>query len=178
MKNLLILIVLATSVLGCKKKRFNVIKYKVGSIQYYSAGNYSSALGQGNTKCILKNGTNRFSGYDENSNSTCSFYLQSNTAGQQMSDSAIAGADWFLKGDSIPASIYLRLHKAENSGKYSNTNFKSKYKTISYTILQDTPDIIEGTFEGKVYTDPKDPMLLTSDIVQIRDGYFCIPKTK
>jgi hypothetical protein len=179
MKNLLISIALLSCMIGCKKKKeWNVIKYKIGNVQYYSNGNYSSAIGDGNTPCKLKNGRNNFSGYDGNSNSVCVFKLVASTIGQQLSDSAIASANWFNFGDSIFASIYLTHQQFQASGLSSTKDYKCGYKTASYTILQDTPEFIEGTFEGKVYTNPKDPMLSSTYSLMITDGYFCIPKTK
>jgi hypothetical protein len=179
MKNLLISIALLSCMIGCKKKKeWNVVRYKVGSTAYYSAGPYTQAIGDGNTKCTVVNNLQSFSGYDESSNTICRLRLQLKVLGKQDSDSAIESSNWFLYGDSIPASIYIKRHTPETNGSYSTRDYKCGFKTATYTILQDTPDFIEGTFEGKLYTNPKDPMLATTYSLQITDGYFCIPKTK
>jgi hypothetical protein len=177
MKNLLILIALLSLNIGCKKKKeWNVVRYKVGSTAYYSAGPYTQAIGDGNNIFKEANDALSFEGYDDESTTQISLTVKTNT-GLHSSDSAVPNLQPWL-ADTKAASIYLYLKTTSANGVHTYENYQTGYQTASYTILQNTPDFIEGTFEGKVLTNPSDPTSAPNTSVVIKDGYFCIPKTK
>jgi hypothetical protein len=177
MKNLLILIALLSVNIGCKKKKeWNVVRYKVGNVTYYSSGPYTQAIGDGNNIFKEANDMLSFEGYDEESTTQISLTVKTNT-GLHSSDSAVPNLQPWL-ADTKAASIYLYLKTTSANGVHTYENYQTGYQTASYTILQNTPDFIEGTFEGKVLTNPSDPTSAPNTSVVIKDGYFCIPKTK